>query len=745
MQEHPSFTVVINTLNRGPELHNTLESLRWLKYSGEFEVVVVNGPSTDHSDDVLSSWGRSIRVGKCDVANLSVSRNIGICMAQGDIVAFIDDDAIPEPEWLTQLAGAYVDPMVGAAGGLVYDHTGYGFQSKYCLVDRFGNADLSPTQSQPFLSFPKSTQFPHLLGCNASFRRTALLEIGGFDEEFEYFLDETDVCLRIVDAGYIIAQLPNAYVHHKFAPSNIRGTSKVPKKRFSIIKNKFYFMLKHACEFYSMERVLTEQLKFIEDHRNEVLWAIGERLLAPEDKDVFENDVECALELGIQRCFTGVTAETLINENKIKRYTGNFFPFPLIDRDKHRVVVLVSQDFPPDRGGGIATFNKDLAEALAAEGNIVHVVTKSPDINRVDFEKGVWVHRLLVQERKRPEEILKMEIPQHIWDWSATALKETERISTHRAIDVVEAPIWDCEGTAFLFNRQWPLLVSLQTTLHYWLDSHPEYKNDSEWMRSFGTPMLALEKDIMQNADGVRAISHAIRNDIERVYDFVFKEKKIFVAPLGMPDIKNRESTKSDADGPLSVLYVGRLEYRKGIDVLLAAIPALMESGADLRIRIIGDDTLPTADGKTYKNKFFTRHSGADWLNKIQFEGRVYTKTLLRAYSDCDIFVAPSRFESFGLVFLEAMRAEKPVIGCQAGGMPEVVSHNVNGLLVEPDNVDSLVGAILRLVQDEELRNKMGMAGRQIFEKKFTSKRMAAESASLYSMAEKNFSADIKA
>ncbi|MDQ1833898.1 glycosyltransferase family 2 protein [Massilia scottii] len=59
---------------------------------------------------MIASWLPRIRTARCDVANLSVSRNIGICMAAGDVVAFIDDDAIPEPEWLTELAAAYQEP-----------------------------------------------------------------------------------------------------------------------------------------------------------------------------------------------------------------------------------------------------------------------------------------------------------------------------------------------------------------------------------------------------------------------------------------------------------------------------------------------------------------------------------------------------------------------------------------------------------------------------------------------------------
>ena len=112
---NPSFSIVINTINRGAFLKETLRSFRWLKYAGDFEVITVNGPSTDNSDEVIRSWLPAIRAARCEVANLSVSRNIGICMAQGDIVVFIDDDAIPSRDWLERLVAAYRDPAVMAA------------------------------------------------------------------------------------------------------------------------------------------------------------------------------------------------------------------------------------------------------------------------------------------------------------------------------------------------------------------------------------------------------------------------------------------------------------------------------------------------------------------------------------------------------------------------------------------------------------------------------------------------------
>ncbi|NJK91934.1 MAG: glycosyltransferase [Blastochloris sp.] len=95
--EKRRISVVINTLNRADLLEQTLKSLGWQRHRN-FEVIVVNGPSRDGTTEVLERWQGRIKVGDCPEANLSMSRNIGICMAAGEVVAFLDDDAVPEPE-----------------------------------------------------------------------------------------------------------------------------------------------------------------------------------------------------------------------------------------------------------------------------------------------------------------------------------------------------------------------------------------------------------------------------------------------------------------------------------------------------------------------------------------------------------------------------------------------------------------------------------------------------------------------
>jgi glycosyltransferase involved in cell wall biosynthesis len=209
------------------------------------------------------------------------------------------------------------------------------------------------------------------------------------------------------------------------------------------------------------------------------------------------------------------------------------------------------------------------------------------------------------------------------------------------------------------------------------------------------------------------------------------------VLPLGLAGAT--PSAETPADGVCTVLFVGRLEHRKGIDVLLRAIPRVLERAPDVRFRILGDNTITEPDRSNPSQEFEKSAVGQRWKDKVVFEGRVTDEQLRSAYARCNIFVAPSRFESFGLVFLEAMREAKPVIGCAIGGMPEIVRHQQTGLLVKPADVDELVAALLELIRSPESRDRLGQAGRQVFEERFTAARMAQNSVGLYRLAQANF------
>ena len=105
-------------------------------------------------------------------------------------------------DWLNELEKAYLDPSVGGAGGFTRNHTGVEFQTRALLCDPYGDSyDFeSIDEAEKAMQQDECLYFSQT-GTNSSFRRSALLEIGGFDEHFVYFLDETDVNFRIKEAG----------------------------------------------------------------------------------------------------------------------------------------------------------------------------------------------------------------------------------------------------------------------------------------------------------------------------------------------------------------------------------------------------------------------------------------------------------------------------------------------------------------------------------------------------------------
>ena len=111
------FSVICNTYNRAKCLRVLLRALEFQTYP-DFEVIVVNGPSTDDTEAVLGEYAGRVRAYSCPKTNLSMSRNIGIAAAAGDVCTFIDDDGVPEPRRLDEMKAGFTGPDI-AAGTLV--------------------------------------------------------------------------------------------------------------------------------------------------------------------------------------------------------------------------------------------------------------------------------------------------------------------------------------------------------------------------------------------------------------------------------------------------------------------------------------------------------------------------------------------------------------------------------------------------------------------------------------------------
>lgn len=717
----PRFSVVINTDGRARALADTIAGLRRLDYD-DFEVCIVCGPTPDGTREYVASLGEAVKTTDCPVRNLSQSRNLGIALAAGDIVAFIDDDGIPEPEWLSDLARAFEDPRVGGAGGLVYNQTGYEYQYMYAACDRLGNAITDLKQPAADFNFPYSSKFPYVQGTNSAFRRSALLDIGGFDEEYEFYLDETDVCCRLVDAGWLIAQRPDARVHHKFLPSHIRDSNRITVKKYAVLKNKIYFSFANNRGHHSSNAVIADAMRFFDAQRADIDFHIRGGRLSQADMEGFETDVDRAWRVGLARGLEGS------RRTQARAWFGDgeaFRPFPrLRPTGARRTVVFLSQRYPPGDVDGLTRYTHDMARAIAALGHDVHVLTRGDGFNRVDLEEGVWVHRMVPKAFPRRGLEDGLAIPEHIWNFSSTLLEEAIRIEQSRPIDVVEGVSWDCVTSAFVLDGRLPVATNVVTSLAHWLETHPEQSGNEQWMADFGRPMLALERLVYDRSDRIIAASDAIVESLRGLYDASFESASLARCVHGLEDMRPLTQSRPAAldsvgEGRTPVLFVGRLELRKGIDVLLRAAAQVLATREDAEFWIAGDNTLETGAGTTEQDKFLASEAGQAVADRVRFLGPVTEAELRWCYANCEVFVAPSRFESFGLIFVEAMMFEKPVVGCRAGGVPEVVRDGETGLLVDPDDADALAGAIDRLIGDEALRRRLGHAGRADFEGRF--------------------------
>jgi glycogen synthase len=716
----PRLSIVICTDGRAAALANTLRCLQYLDGPG-FEVCVVRGPTEDGTEEVVAGWEGQIKLGRNPERNLSASRNIGIAMAAGDIVAFVDDDGLPEPAWLQQILGAFEDPQVAGAGGIVMDHTGVSIQYRYASADRLGNADWQRATPASDYNFPFSFNFPYVQGTNSAFRRDALLSVGGFDEEFEFYLDETDLCCRLVDEGWLIRQLPNAVVHHKFLPSAIRTSDRVTRALYPVLKNKLYFSLINNRGHYSTHRAIVDMESFVQAQEAGLRHHVEAGRLPPADLDAFRADADRAWTVGLER---GLSGRRRLLAAVRERYAAPFLEFPRpLPQGGRDVFVFVSQEYPPGRTGGIGRYVHQLARAVAALGHHVHVITRGEWHDRVDFEDGAWVHRIAPRPAASPPDT---PVPPHIWAHASTMLEVLQGIAERQPVTAVYAPIWDCEGAAILIDGRFPLVTGLQTTLRFWLDSHPHVATDAAFQHDFAEPMLALERRLLLESDAVHAISEAIARDISGAYGVTLDEPRTSVVPLGLEDWSGRPGIAPEAlpAEAVRVLFVGRLESRKGIDVLLDVVPRLLERHAGLSFDIVGNDRIPGPNGTPYRTTF-EASAPADLLARVRFHGEVTEDRLRGFYRACDVFVAPSRFESFGLILVEAMMYAKPVVACRAGGMVEVAEEGRTALLAEPGDAASLEQCLERLIADPQLRTRLGQAGRQRFEASFASEPMA--------------------
>jgi phosphatidyl-myo-inositol dimannoside synthase len=227
-------------------------------------------------------------------------------------------------------------------------------------------------------------------------------------------------------------------------------------------------------------------------------------------------------------------------------------------------------------------------------------------------------------------------------------------------------------------------------------------------------PLSKLQRKALGKADVVLAISEYTKAQVARHAEINADKVRIFPCTLD-PHWKLDAYEAMPAQTPPAILSVARIskdDRYKGIDNVIRSLPAVVREIGPVEYRVVGrGDDAP---------RLRALADGLGVSRYVNFMGSLTDAELREQYKGCSLFVMPSNEEGFGIVFLEAMAYGKPVVGGANGGTPSVVTHGETGLLVDSSDVAGITQSLIELLNNKEMRERLGQAGHKRLSDRFT-------------------------
>ena len=353
--------------------------------------------------------------------------------------------------------------------------------------------------------------------------------------------------------------------------------------------------------------------------------------------------------------------------------------------------------------GGMNVYVLQLAREFAAKGCQVDVFTRyhDPDDPKiVQLEDGARVIHLDAGPLDAAKEDLFNYIPMFIRE-----LYDFQRAEDTR-YDMIHSHYWLSGRIGMTLSREWnvPHAATFHTLAKTKLraragEREPRLRQD-------------IEALVMADSDGIVVSTEEEKRDVISLYDA--PPHKVEVIPAGVNLDMFSPVEQRDARRELGIreenviLYVGRIEPLKGIDILLRAIP-LLECADDLRVMVVGGN--PGGDAEMERLKTISADLGIG--DSVTFTGPVPQDSLPAYYSAADIYVLPSHAESFGLAALEAMACGTPVVVSRVGGLKTFIENGKTGYLAPWRCPEAFAQRLDTLLAAPELRRAMGRAARE--------------------------------
>lgn len=267
---YPTVSVVVVSRHRPMLLLRCLDALN-LQLHVSFEVIVVADSASVGAVNKSRHSG-NVKIQQFDDANISAARNTGIALAAGEIVAFIDDDAVAEPGWLHHLCAPFCNTRVAAVTGYVRGRNGISYQWKtVALNDRSEEFSVDHAGESAVTFMANGKKIIKLHGTNSAYRRRIFTQLGGFDPAFHFYMDDTDLSTRVSHAGHCVAVSPLAQVHHGFSHSIRRRSDRMPLSLFDVGASSMMYFRKYLDRQHhdaAVQKLISDQKVRLIDFMN---------------------------------------------------------------------------------------------------------------------------------------------------------------------------------------------------------------------------------------------------------------------------------------------------------------------------------------------------------------------------------------------------------------------------------------------------------------------------------------------
>ena len=352
-------------------------------------------------------------------------------------------------------------------------------------------------------------------------------------------------------------------------------------------------------------------------------------------------------------------------------------------------ILMLTWEYPPRVVGGISRVVYDLSHRLIKDGHEVTVVTyRDGETPYFEDDKGVKVYRVdnfMINPNNFIDWIMQMNFNM--------VSKVNQIINEEGAFDVIHAHDWLVAYAAKTIKNSYniPIVATIHATesgrnngIH---DETQRYINDTEWMLTYEATEIIVNSNYM-------------KGEIQRLFGLPFEKINVVANGVNLSKFTGMDRDYSfrrryAMDNEKIILFIGRLVYEKGVQHLLAAMPKILAGYHDAKLVIAGKGAM--------LDELKAEANALGISNKVYFAGYLGGKDVEKMYKAADISVFPSTYEPFGIVALEGMLAERPIVVSDAGGLGEIVEHRENGMKSYCGNPNSIADSVLELLYNPEL------------------------------------------